>query len=59
MLPFLTKDEQTNDLNNFSVNFFSDLKPVCHNKGLVVKESEGVYSCQCKSQYTGPYCESG
>ena len=36
-----------------------DLKPVCHNNGTVVKESDGVYTCQCPEQYTGPYCESG
>ena len=42
-----------------SMYFFSDLKPVCHNNGTVVKESDGVYSCQCTNQYTGSYCESG
>ena len=36
-----------------------DLKPVCHNKGTVIKVSDGVYTCQCLKQYTGPYCESG
>ena len=36
-----------------------DLRPVCHNNGTVIKEADGVYSCQCESQYTGKYCESG
>ena len=36
-----------------------DLRPVCHNNGTVIKEADGVYSCQCENQYTGKYCESG
>ena len=43
-------------LSERNINIFT---AVCHNNGTVVKEAEGVYSCQCESQYTGKYCESG
>ena len=64
LLPWLVTNINKSNVYLYTSHYIlfqniTDLKPTCHNNGSVVKQSEGVYVCQCQEQYTGTYCESG